>query len=65
MIQVDQHGHGLAYNLVRLLALDIDYKANTTGILFELRVIQALLGWQPRRQCVRLATSLVGFAVQS
>ena len=47
MVQVDQHRHRLAYDLVRLLALDVDHKPTPQASLFELRVIQALLGRRP------------------
>ena len=43
MVQVLQHRESLLHDLVRLLTLDVHDKADTTGIVLKLRIIQALL----------------------
>mgnify|MGYP003334066656 CR=1 FL=1 len=47
MGQILQNLQALLHNLVGFLALDIDDKADSAGILFLFRVIEALLRWKP------------------
>ena len=50
MVQVDQDGQGVADDLVRFLAFDIDDKAHAAGIVLELRVVKnPCLGGKPVR----------------
>ena len=46
VVQVDQHGHGLADDLVGFLALDVDDKADAAGIVLEGGIVEALFGRQ-------------------
>ena len=43
MIQVLQDLDGIADDLVRLAALDIDDETNATGVMFELWIVKTLL----------------------
>ena len=45
MSQVIQDGQALLDNVVGGDAFDIDNKPRPTGVMFELRVIQALVSW--------------------
>jgi hypothetical protein len=60
VIQVHQHGHGLAHDGVRAHALDVDDKADAAGVFFKGRVVQALLGRRTGRLWRRWAGRLAG-----
>jgi hypothetical protein len=53
MIQIDEHGDGVADDLVGFLALDVDDKPHPARFVLILRVVQTLLGrpsgWRSRR----------------
>src|SRR5579862_5182373 len=46
MRQVVEHAHALLDNLVRFLARDVGYKANSAGVMLECRIVQPFrLSW--------------------
>jgi hypothetical protein len=44
MVEVFENCEGLFHNLVGALAFDMDHKTNAARIVFERRIVQALLG---------------------
>jgi len=50
-------------NGVRALPFDVDDKADPAGLMFELRVVQALLLWRPGPQRLAASASVLFFPV--
>src|SRR2546430_2203078 len=48
VVEIEEHLEGLADNVVRFLAFDIDDETDAAGFMLELRVVQALL-WRRTR----------------
>ncbi|MNR30682.1 hypothetical protein D3C85_1481490 [compost metagenome] len=46
MLHVEEHSQSVTYNIMGRLAFDMGDKPHSTGILFELGIVQALFGGQ-------------------
>src|SRR4051812_32876727 len=48
MAEINENGEGLTHDLVRFFPFDVDHETDSARVVFELRVIQALLGRQTK-----------------
>src|ERR1043166_8246441 len=62
MRQVVEHAHALLDNLVRFLARDVGYKANSAGVMLECRIVQPFrLSWPLASRVVAQASFFLWF----